>query len=287
MLELATPTAVVCHDAGATNLILGWLKASNGANIQAFMRGPAETIWRIAFPEQPLCGSLEEALDGAQALLSGTGWASTLEHRARQIAYARSIHSVAVLDHWVNYAARFERNGQVQWPNGIWVADPYALALARQTLPDLPIRQLDNLYLNAQVTHIGLAPGNGTVLVVLEPVRSTWGHDCEGEFQALDYLFGHLKLLWPTDVAEVLLRQHPSEPAGKYQDWLNRYPIARMDTSEDIATAISQADVVVGVESFALTIALSAGRPVYSSLPPWAPPFRLPHTGIQQIRDLN
>jgi hypothetical protein len=53
-----------------------------------------------------------------------------------------------------------------------------------------------------------------------------------------------------------------------------------------MAAAISQADIVAGVESFALTLALAAGRTVYSSLPPWAPALRLPQEGIRQIRRL-
>ncbi len=285
MLELPVPTALVCHDAGATNIILGWLKAADStATVQAFMKGPAAQLWSAAFPGYPICGSLEEALNGAQTLISGTGWASELEHSARQLAFSRGIQSVAVLDHWVNYAQRFERKGQVQWPDEVWVADDYALALAQSDLPGLPVRQFDNLYLKAQVANIEKAPGNGTLLVVLEPVRNTWGGDREGEFQALDYLFDHLDYLWPAGVTRVLLRQHPSEPPGKYQSWLARHRVAQMDNSKDVATAISQADVVVGVESFALTIALAAGRPVYSSLPPWAPDFRLPQKGIQQIR---
>ena len=286
MLELATPIAVVCHDAGATNLILGWLKASGDVKVQAFMEGPAKALWCNAFPDEPLCDSLEDALQSAKTLLSGTGWASALEHRARQLAHARGIHSVAVLDHWVNYVARFEREGQVQWPSEVWVADAYALALARRTMLGVPVRQLDNLYLSNQVAQIGTAPNDGTVLVVLEPVRNTWGRDREGEFQALDYFFECLTRLYPC-ARQVLLRQHPSEPCGKYQPWLRSYPFARMGTSRDVAEAISQADVVVGVESFALTIALAAGRPVYSSLPPWAPAIRLPHKGIRQIRHLT
>jgi hypothetical protein len=287
MIDLATPTAVVCHDAGATNLILGWLKADGGLAVRAFMQGPAAALWRAAFPGQPLCGSLEEALDDAKSLLSGTGWASALEHQARRWAHVRGIHSVAVLDHWVNYAPRFERDGQVQWPDEVWVADADALALAHQALPGLPVRQLDNLYLAEQVRYIGPPPGNGTVLIVLEPVRNTWGRGQEGEFQALDYLFDHLGRLWPTGVTQVMLRPHPSESADKYQAWLARHPLVCIDTSPGVAEAISRADVVVGVESFALTIALAACRPVYSSLPPWAPPLRLPHAGIQQIRHLS
>ena len=40
---------------------------------------------------------------------------------------------------------------------------------------------------------------------------------------------------------------------------------------------------VVGCESQALVVALAAGRQVWSSLPPWAPPCRLPQAGVQRL----
>ena len=251
------------------------------------MQGPAAALWHAAFPRLAPHDSLDEAMNGAQSLLSGTGWASLLEHQARQLAHSSGIHNVAVLDHWTNYAVRFERDGQVQWPDEVWVTDAEALALAQQSLPGVPVRQLENFYLAEQVRHIGPPPCNGTLLVVLEPVRETWGHSQAGEFQALDYLFEHLSWLMPAGVMKVLLRPHPSEPADKYQSWLPCDPRLSIDTSPDVASAISQADVVVGLESFALTIALAAGRQVYSSLPPWAPPLRLPQAGIRQIRHMR
>ena len=287
MINARGPLAVVCHDAGATNLILSWLSSDSSLEVRAFMRGPAADLWRIAFPKAALCSSLEEALDGAQTLLSGTGWASLLEHEARQKAKANGIFSVAVLDHWVNYSERFELDGLVQLPDEIWVADAYALELAQKTFPSLLIRQMDNLYLKTQVAKVGKAPGDGTVLVLMEPVRDSWGLEREGEFQALDFLFENFDRLWPGSTAKVLLRPHPSEPASKYQAWLERHSQVCLDWSLDVATAISRADFVVGLESFALTIALEAGRPVYSSLPPWAPELRLPQVGIQQIRYLS
>lgn len=287
MFDLATPTVIVCYDAGAANLIFGWLKAEGVTGVRAYMQGPAAPLWHAAFPGQTTYDSLDEAMDGAQSLVSGTGWASSLEHQARMLAHARGIHSVAVLDHWVNYTARFERDGRVQWPDEVWVADAEALVLARQSLPGVPVRLRENLYLAEQVSRIGPPPDNGTVLVVLEPVRDTWSRSSAGEFQALEYLFDHLGQLLTTGVVKVLLRPHPSEPPDKYQSWLPRDPRVCIDMSPDVAAAISQADVVVGLESFALTIALAAGRPVYSSLPPWAPPIRLPHAGIQQIRHMS
>ncbi|WP_395054837.1 hypothetical protein [Polaromonas sp.] len=284
MHELATPLAVVCHDAGATNLILAWLKAWKGGAVRAYMQGPAAVLWRRTFPDIPLCESLDSALDGAASLVSGTGWATELEHVARVRAKSQGIHTVAVLDHWVNYPQRFERGGQVQWPDELWVADEYALRLADAVLPGIPVRQFENLYLKAQVECVRPAPGKGTLLYVLEPVRQTWGKDVEGEFQALDFALAHLDSLSPSGVHQILLRPHPSEDPEKYQDYLARDARVRMDCSVDISDALSCADLVVGVESFALILALAVGRPVYSSLPPWAPALRLPHAGIQQIR---
>jgi hypothetical protein len=130
-LELAQPLAVACHDAGAANIVLAWLAAYD-LPCRAWMQGPAAKLWNDRFPGVPLVASLDEALDGAATLLSGTGWASTLEHDARRQARERGVHSVAVIDHWVNYTQRFEREregqGENVWPDEFCVTDEYALA---------------------------------------------------------------------------------------------------------------------------------------------------------------
>ena len=46
----------------------------------------------------------------------------------------KKMKSIAVIDHWVNYAQRFKRNNSE--PQGIWVADEEAAILARQQFPD-------------------------------------------------------------------------------------------------------------------------------------------------------
>ena len=72
MPDLASPLAVVCHDAGATNLILPWLDLDR-VRVQAFMQGPAATLWRQRFGERGLVPTLDAALAGARMLISGTG----------------------------------------------------------------------------------------------------------------------------------------------------------------------------------------------------------------------
>lgn len=278
--------AVVCHDAGATNLLIPWLKQWS-LNVVPFMQGPAIRSWQSAFPDISLCDSLDEALNGASRLISGTGWASSLEHDARVLAHSMGIRSTAVLDHWVNYKARFERGDSIQFPDELWVSDEWAMQIAREELPQIPVRQFDNLYLQAQVAQISVTPANGTVLYVLEPVRQNWGRNQEGEHQALNFALEHIDSLCTNTVKEIVLRPHPSESLDKYSRYAALDSRVRIDASLSLAQSISIAELVVGVESFALIVALAAGREVYSSLPPWAPALRLPHSGIRQIRHLN
>lgn len=285
MTDWPMPTAVVAHDAGAANLIIAWLKAWRWP-VHACVRGPALKLWKQAFPGHPIWPTPVEAMAGCASVLTGTGWASSLEHDARREGCARGLRVAAVVDHWVNYRPRFEREGEIVWPDELWVADAWASNIARQALPPIPIRQLDNLYLKAQVEQVTPPPGDGTLLYVLEPVRNDWGRGVEGEFQALDYALYHLDALTQAPVHRILLRPHPSDPAGKYNRYLDEDHRIQLDNSADMAAGICQADVVVGVESFALTLALAAGRVVYSSLPPWAPALRLPQEGIRQIRQL-
>jgi hypothetical protein len=285
MTDWPLPTAVVAHDAGAANLIIAWLKAWEWP-VRACVGGPALNLWAQAFPDQLIWPTPEAAMDGCVSLLTGTGWASTLEHDARRDGRSRGLRVAAVVDHWVNYPPRFERAGETVWPDELWVADAWAAEIARQVLPPLPIRQLENLYLQAQVAQVAPPPGDGTLLYVLEPVRNDWGRGVAGEFQALDYLLAHREMLKPAPIRRILLRPHPSDPAGKYTRYFDAGAHIELDRSAGMAEALSQADVVAGAESFALTLALASGRPVYSSLPPWAPALRLPQEGIRQIRRL-
>jgi hypothetical protein len=85
------------------------------------------------------------------------------------------------------------------------------------------------------------------------------------------------------------LRPHPSDLDGKYNNWIKQYPNInfKLDDSVDIAESMGRAKWVVGCESFALILALMAGKTVFCSLPPWAPLCQLPHSGIIQLRELN
>ncbi len=284
--------AVVANDAGAANLLFSILseqgqKILGKASLHPVLSGPAAGLWRTYFPEVHLFERIQNIEVCLDAVITGTGWSSDIEHKARIWGARNKLKTIAVIDHWVNYPERFIRAGKMQLPDEIWVVDKWAYELATNSFPGVVVREFENSYLNHQLRQIIPPPKNGTLLYVLEPVRSDWGRHKQGEFQALDYLLQHMDTVWPHFVRKIILRPHPSDPVDKYHDYLSTDNRIEMDLSSDIFQAINQADVVVGVETFALTVALSSGRSVFTSLPPWAPELRLPHEGIQQIRQIS
>ncbi len=281
-VNLSSPLAVVCHDAGSANIIFSWLKQWNG-KVYPVLRGPAISLWQSSFPDIRIEQDLSCALSKADMLLSGTSWSDNLEHEARIQAAHMKLKSVAVIDHWVNYANRFQRDCSHQLPDEIWVTDRYAVDIATSTFPRVPVFLQPNTYLQDQIASILPPPKKNIFLYLLEPVATDWGMNRAGEFVALDYAIDRLSK--HADRPTLKLRPHPSESPDKYIHYIETYDFIEMDVSDTVGEAISKADAVVGVESFALTIALGANRPVFCSLPPGAPALRLPHKGIIEIRE--
>jgi len=291
--DLRLPLAVVAHDAGAANLILGWIRDLPAVQLRLCASGPAARLFTATFPDHALL-PVATVLDGAAQLLSGTsGPQTSVEHAARRLARSRGVPSIGVVDHWVNYAPRFTRDGETILPDEIWVADTHALALVRRTFPGCVVRELPNLYLDGIASDARTASrvhaGVTHVLYVLEPMHSDWGRGgSAGEFQALDFFNENKGLLGLPAYTLIRLRPHPSEAPGKFDTWLVRQgdPHQSLDTTGTLAAAIGWADWVVGCESFALVAGLAAGRRVASTLPPWAPACRLPHPEVIHLRNL-
>lgn len=299
--DLPKPIAVVCHDAGAANLIIGWLHVfvtesiTNLADLRIVANGPASTLFKKNFPSIELT-SFERAISTSSSLISGTGWASSFEHDARSLAREKGLYVIAVLDHWVNYRQRFIYQKNEVLPDEIWVGDQYAYDIAKLEFPYTKLKLLDNIYLSNVVERINKLEkclnslSSDKVLYVLEPIRQPWPLNSPmfGEFQALDYFLAHLQSMGIDKSAEIRLRPHPSDPPNKYQSWIDMnldYNIS-MAPEQSIEVDIAWSDFVVGCQTFALVIAARAGKKVFSTLPSWAPRSPLPYTDILILADL-
>lgn len=289
--EFCTSYCVVCHDAGAGNILLSREEALAFPASRYILSGPSLTKWQTVIPQSKIFHYLGDAFIDGHCLVTGTGWSSHREHDARKMAKAKNVYCYALVDHWVNYLKRFTREDGIILPDEILVSDNEAYALAKQTFNELPISKIENHYLLAARKRCLNTPKTRfkEILYVLEPIPENWGNSqaIKEEFQALIYFREYLDKYFEHSFSGIRMRLHPSESPEKYQHWIddNSDLNIEFDAYADIESSIANSDWVFGCESYGLMVAIECGKTVFSTIPHWAPKARLPHKKLKHIRD--
>ncbi len=286
--------AVVSHDAGGAEILSSWLRHS-AEPFCLVLDGPAIDIFKRKLGSCSII-LLSEAILQSDWILCGTSWQSNLERIAVMQAKAEGKKAVAFLDHWVNYAERFQENGVTLFPDEIWVGDVDAERIARKLFPVLPIVLKINPYFqNLQLEFESLPAGtNGSVLYVCEPIREHallqygneryWGYT---EEDGLNYFMNNINALGCA-VSNIKIRPHPSESRSKY-DWIKeQFSSLKVEIGGDktLLEEIAESSVVVGCESMAMVVGLIAKKRVISSIPPGGKSCSLPQSEIEHLQVL-
>lgn len=293
-------TAIVAHDAGGAEILSSWVRRQGSEDEVSFaLAGPARKVFERKLGAVDVL-PLDQALAGAARVLTGTGWQSTLELDAIALARTRCQPSVSFLDHWVNYRERFSRGAAIVLPDELWVGDAPALALAREALPEVPARRVDNPYFADIRDQAARAPqrvarpdGALALLYVCEPIADhaakQWGnprHWGYTEHDALRYCLRQLDRL-RRPIERIVVRRHPSEAADKYLEVAGEFDLPLWFGGIDSLIAeVAACDVVVGCNSMAMVIGLLAGKRVLSTIPPGGGPCKLPQPEIELLREL-
>lgn len=286
--EILDPTkryGVVAHDAGAANILISWLEASSNPDFEIYFEGPASKLLPDALVEEQ-CDSLEILLSRVSIVLTGTGWASTLEYDAIEACRLRGIEVVSLVDHWTNYEERFIRYGRKVLPNEIWVTDEYAFNQARKIFPSTQLYIKPNLYMQRQVAQ-------SSAFVEKVPFQLLYvgggGMDPSEELASLEFLLHSMKILKIPRSTEITIRPHPSDNPLIYIDWIkesNEQWRTKIDDVTSLSEAIGRSHWIVGRETLPLVIAALAGKVALCALTPKMGALRLPHGEIVQIRDV-
>lgn len=292
-------TAIVAHDAGGAEVLSSYVRAA-GLQCAFALAGPALKVFerKLGTVENL---SVADAIAASERLLCGTSWQSDIEREAILLARAAGKPSAAWLDHWVNYRARFERDGTTVLPDEIWVGDDCARGIAARELPEVPIVQHENPYFADIRAEIAAAPalyaplpeGELGVLYVCEPIREhallRYGderHFGYTEEEALRFFLEHVDALG-APVGRILVRPHPSEQAGKYDAVLDEFALpATTSRGDPLSAEVAASDVVVGCASMAMVVGLIGGKRVVSCIPPGGPACALPQPEITLLRDV-
>jgi hypothetical protein len=280
--------AVVAHDAGGAEILASYV-AQEGIDALFVLAGPAEQIFRRRFGEIQSI-PLSDAMTACGWVLTGTGWQTDLEWNAIQQGRAAGKHVVTFLDHWVNYPARFVRNGITSYPDEIWAGDEYAVELAIKSLPGLVIRQVVNPHFNYFVSEVQRMDGfAGTernreknILFVCENINHNGFHQND----AIRYFMNNLDSLGVV-VGQILIRSHPSESADKYA-WVPMEFGGNVALSHGapLAEEVAASDIVAGCSSMAMALAVMARRRVISCIPNNAIPMTIPFRQVELLSDI-
>lgn len=288
--------AIVSHDAGGAELVSSWAANSGSDSFMYCVSGPAKKIFSANLGWNK-SSTIDEIVDQCDSLICGTSWQSDLEHTAIKAFKSCGKKTIAIVDHWTNYKERFSFNGNHSLPDEIWVADEYAMRIAKECFDNVLIRLIENSYLiniKKEIMSLESAEDRTCVaLYVCEPIREHalkqhgdaryWGYT---EEDALEYFLANIEVI-PQEIKKILIRPHPSELPDKYNWITNRFSQdIEFSYARTLAEDIASASVVVGCESMAMVAALYSKKFVISSIPPGGRKCVLPHTDIMSLKNL-
>lgn len=293
---------LTAHDAGGAEILSAWALRNSPERIDFCLAGPALKVFARNHPDhKPLDVDAAAAKVAEYSLvLTGSGWASTFEKEWIVKARAAGVRCATFLDHWTNYARRFELRGRNVLPDEIWVGDEFQRRLAEKEVPGVPVKLEPNPYFEEMRRRIQalsanrVAGGKGVnILYVTEPTskaaEANTGDPLAYGYTESQALEGYLKFLLAgeTEVATVRIRPHPAEPREKYMPVLHQYA-ARINLEQgaagaDLAADCAWADWVVGCDSMVMAIALFAGKQVFCAIPPGGKPTSIPFPEIVRL----
>ena len=227
-------------------------------------------------------------------VLTGTSLQSGLERTVIRTARRAHIPTLAILDSWANYAARFKEPDDdalrdCDLPDAIGVMDDLAAAeMAKEGFPPNRVRIIGHPDIDdfvrwvrsreaveaARVARASLGVADGSPLIVyfsqpiaaIDAARSpadARGYDEQDAWGA--FADAVERLGRPLTIA---VKSHPADSIGRmsYPSAIGRANV-RLVTGDSVHVLIAAADVAVGMTSIALVKAWLAGRPVVSIQP--------------------
>jgi len=292
--------AVICHDAGASQILIAYIKEHlTLASWQLYAQkgSPFETI---AHKSSLQTSDIQDAsLSNVDALFFGTGWQEKIEREFVLQAKRLHIPSFVFLDHWSSYRERFDYP-QDDWkknlPDFTIVSDEKAQTIARSY--DLPhVLLIKNFYLQKQIEMIKSedVPQTKNLLFLSEPTdkvalstfkdENYWGFT---QVTALEEILTHFEKF---DCAGLHIRLHPSEKNHAYTKVLNKFPHIRSQIYPSdffpLEKDLMRSKMIIGFDSMALYTASLIKKALVSYLPSKNREFLLPLPPSHQLRSLN
>ncbi|TCS62998.1 glycosyltransferase family protein [Varunaivibrio sulfuroxidans] len=269
--------AFAAHDPGGANALLAAAVGARarGDTVICFAAGPAAALWRAAGETCP--STLEELLEAHREtsfdlLVSATGF-SDFEKNMWPACRAHGLASLAVIEAWSNFKARFEAaSGDLVLPDAIAAVDEESRRVLADapwcTVPVYVVGQphLQRVAQDLRAARAGRIRGDVPLLAFFsEPIDDDYGRARRGfdQFEIAAHLVATVARAGDRRIA---IKPHPREDAGAWRRWLDAslsQGVATLDVS-DTSDLLIRADAVIGMTSMVLLEAALGGAPTLS-----------------------
>jgi|MDSW01.2.fsa_nt_gb hypothetical protein len=280
LLNKYTTVGIASYDAGGANLLNSLVDNFLDIKFYLYVDGPASKI----FNNQNIIrvDSKYDLLDNVDLLILGTG-GTDFEKNLLSDARENEIFTISILDHFVNYKKRFEKQNKFIFPNLCFVSDSYSYEIALKELhPYKDIHICRNYYLESLKTLFKdkINKKSKTVLYVLENLNEEW--DSKPAWKTAFQNFYNNLFLKNNNLDKIIVRPHPKDDLSVYDD-LHNFDNLSFDTNISGIKSLKEVSTVVGIESYFLHLASQCGFNVYTSIPKKIRKPRLPKESYKYI----
>lgn len=294
--------AIFGHDAGGSELLISLLKASlhvGKFTVFCELNSPCYNILKqknltkylklIESSKKFIFQELDKL--NPNMILYSTSWQNHIEYHFLSYAKQHKIPSIAFLDNWTNYRERFgypSPNWRENFPDFITTHDELSEKLAHSyNLPNLvPIKnyslihQLENFKktdTKQDDTLLFLSEPTATVALTTFGDKKYWGFDETDIFKSI------LKHKSKFNCKNIVVRLHPSDIPKTYKNIDPNVTISQTSLEEDITNA----KVVIGIDSSVLHLAFLLGKKVLAFIPSSNRDFHVPLPKENQVKTLE
>lgn len=257
------------HDVGGAELLSSFIVA-NSLSGKYLVSGPATRI----FQSKKLLSEKNQITflqANTSIILSSTG-TTDFEYSNMSAGLKSGAKVIALLDHWVNYAERFERKGKKIVIDVILVVDEYAVNIAEREFPDIEIVMINNDFLEGVKKEYSALDVNDIeydYVFMCESRHVNTNMEQNFNFNnlaGLAYFFEVLSSIGKNE-ARILLRPHPSDLGKDYTEYVPKtFPLVKISSEDGLLKVLKTSEIVVGCNSMALIIAETVGKRVYSAI---------------------
>jgi len=279
--------AAFCNDAAPSNNLVSIVKKYEKEFTWYFFAYKNSPAFRIFQDAGQYVAELHEKSDiedllkniSADIVIVGTSWQNKTHLDFIKKARELHIHSIALLEHWVNYRERFgypQKGWQENIADFVTLNDELGYSMAQKLGFSNAIKlRFEALLDDMQRFQTCKNKEQNRVLFISEPTKkvafTTFGDENFWGFNEFEVCEEICKNMDKFSTSRLSIRLHPSDDTQKYDYLLGKYPNLSIEIENPYETplidSLCKNRVIVGIDGFVLFEAMVLGKLSISLIP--------------------